>query len=73
MVLHINVVGDFMDALLSLLKKYWPTIVLIAGAVWGVVGTQIQAAVSAHPSLVAVLGPLVVALAHLLPSPVSKA
>jgi len=62
-----------MDALLSLLKKYWPTIVLIAGAVWGVVGTQIQAAVSAHPSLVAVLGPLVVALAHLLPSPVSKA
>ena len=60
-----------MDAL-SLLKKYWPTIVLIAGAVRGVVGTQIQAAVSAHPSLVAVLGPLVVALAHLLPSPVSK-
>jgi hypothetical protein len=57
---------------LALLKKYWPTIVLVAGAVWGVLGTSIQSAVAAHPNLVAVLGPLVVALAHLLPSPVSK-
>jgi hypothetical protein len=57
---------------MDFLKKYWPTIVLIAGAVWGVVGTQVQAAVSAHPSLVAVLGPLVIALAHLLPSPAAK-
>ena len=60
-----------MNGVLALLKKYWPTIVAVAVAVWGVVGTAVQAAVAAHPNLVAVLGPLVVVLAHLLPSPIA--
>jgi hypothetical protein len=57
---------------MEFLKKWWPTLVSVAVAVWGVVGVQVQNAVAAHPNLVAVLGPLVVVLAHLLKSPVSQ-
>jgi hypothetical protein len=59
-------------AFLDLLKKWYPSIVAGVVALWGVFGTQVQAAVAAHPSVVAVLGPLVVILMHLMPSPVSK-
>jgi hypothetical protein len=53
-------------------KKWWPSLVAGAVALWGVFGTQIQAVVMAHPTLVAVLGPVIAILMHLLPSPVAK-
>ena len=57
---------------MELLKKWWPTILAIIVAVWGVVGTQIQAVISAHPVWVTSLGAAGVIVAHLLPSPVKS-
>lgn len=58
--------------MLALLRKWWPSILAAAAALWGVFGTQIQAAVAAHPELSAVLAAVAVILTHLLPSPVAS-
>jgi hypothetical protein len=58
---------------MTFLKKAWPEIVLAAGALWTVFGTQIQAVISAHPAVSAVIGVLVAVGTHLLPSPVAPA
>ena len=60
-----------MNIVIAKLKQYWPEIVLIAGAVWSVVGTQVQTAVGSHPELSAVLAALVAIGARALPSSVS--
>lgn len=54
---------------MALLKKWWPSILAAAVALWGVFGTAIQAQVVAHPAVTAGLGGAAVIIAHLLPSP----
>jgi hypothetical protein len=58
-----------MDTFLTILKRWWPSILAGVGALWGVFGTQIQALISAHPRIDSVLGALAVVIAHMLTSP----
>jgi hypothetical protein len=60
-----------MEEKVSFLKAHWTLIVSLAVAIWGVVGTQVQAYVTAHPSWTVVIGVIGAILAHLSPSPVT--
>jgi hypothetical protein len=55
----------------SVVKKFWPEVVIIATGLWTGFGTQIQAYISAHPALTGVLGTIALVVAHLAPSPVA--
>ena len=57
---------------MSTLKKWWPSILASIVALWGVFGTGIQGAVSAHPAVTTVLAGAAVVIAHLLPSPTAS-
>jgi hypothetical protein len=61
-----------MNSLGSLLKKWWPTILVAGGALWSAFGQQIVNYVANHPKWTAVLGALTIILAHLTPSPVTQ-
>ena len=56
----------------ALLKKFWPTVVMLAGGLWAGFGTQIQSFVASNPKASAVAGIAAVIVAHLAPSPLSK-
>jgi hypothetical protein len=56
-----------------MLKKYWPEAVAIAGSVWVVVGSQVQAVIAAHPVAAFIVSAVSVVVAHLAPSPVKPA
>jgi len=58
---------------MNFLKKAWPEIVLGAGALWTVFGTQIQAIVAKNPEASTIIGILIAVGTHLLPSPVTPA
>jgi hypothetical protein len=55
---------------MTLLKKWWPSIIAGVVALWGTFGTQIMTLVASYPRLTTVLASLGIIIAHLLPSPV---
>jgi hypothetical protein len=55
----------------SVVKKFWPEVVVIAGGIWTGFGTQIQAWIGAHAGVTSVLGVIALVVAHLAPSPVA--
>ena len=61
-----------MQAIQTFLKKWWPLIAPGVVAIWGVYGTQVQAFVSAHPSISGVVSVLYIVFVHLMPSPVAS-
>jgi hypothetical protein len=54
---------------MDLLKKWWPTLVIAATALWGAFGSQIQAIVASHPKWTVVISAIVAIGSHLLASP----
>lgn len=55
---------------MNFMNKWWPSILAVSGALAGIFAEPIKAAISAHPSVVAVLAAVLGVLSHLLPSPV---
>jgi hypothetical protein len=56
---------------MTLLKKWWPSIIAGVVALWGTFGGQIVTLVATHPKLSSVLASVAVIIAHLVPSPVA--
>jgi hypothetical protein len=61
-----------MATLVTFAKKYWPTVVFIAGGLWAGFGTDVQHYISAHPGASAAVVAAAGVIAHLMPSPVAK-
>ena len=57
---------------MTILSKWWPSIVVAAGALYGAFGAQIQGDISKHPAWASVIAGVVAVGTHLLPSPVVK-
>jgi hypothetical protein len=60
-----------MNALYNLIKKWWPSIIVGAGALWTAFGPQIVNYVQNHPKWTAIIGAVTIVLSHLTPSPLS--
>lgn len=52
------------------MSKYLPSLLAAASALLTIFAPQLQALISAHPSVAAVLAGVAVIISHLLPSPV---
>jgi hypothetical protein len=56
---------------MSTIKKWWPSLVAAAAALWGVFGPGIQQTISQHPAWVAGISGASVVIAHLMRSPLA--
>jgi hypothetical protein len=59
------------EASMNTLKKWWPTLVAVIGAVAPIALPAVQGAISSHPKVATILAAAYAILAHLLPSPVT--
>lgn len=55
--------------MISILKKWWPSILPGIVALWGVYGTAVQQFVSGHPAVAGVVAAAYAIFAHIMPSP----
>ena len=61
-----------MQAIQTWLKKWWPTLLPGIMALWATYGTQVQAFISTHPLLSAIVTFGYAIFVHLMPSPVAS-
>jgi hypothetical protein len=57
---------------MTILKKYWPSILPILTLLFTALTPMIQAEISAHPAVAAAVAGAYAVLAHLMPSPTQK-
>lgn len=57
--------------IVAFLKSHWSTIAAIVVAIWGAVGTQVQAYVAAHQGATVAIGVIVTILTAISPTPQS--